>query len=61
MERAGIQLEPQSKTRLLELDGLIMDTLRDYHRILRRKKIGNSIKVKLWHGQQEKILTLKLE
>ena len=61
MERAGIQLEPQSKTRLLELDGLIMDTLRDYHRVLRRKKIGESIKVKLWHGQQEKILTLKLE
>ena len=61
IERAGIKLEPKAQTRLLEMDGLVMETLRDYHRVLRRKKIGQSVKVKLWHKQQEKILTLKIE
>jgi serine protease Do len=61
MERAGIKLSPQIPTRLLELDDQIMDTLRDYHRVLRRKKTGESVKVKLWHEQQEKTLILKLE
>lgn len=61
MERAGIQLNPRLKTRLLELDGQPMDTLRDYHGVLRRKKNGDTVKVRLWHEQEEKTLILNLE
>jgi serine protease Do len=61
LARAGIKLDFHQETRLLELDGQPLNTLRDYHRVLRQKKIGDNIQIKLWHDQQEKILTLRLE
>jgi serine protease Do len=61
LQRAGFKLDPHDQTRLLELDGQALKTLRDYHRVLRQKKIGDSVQIKLWYEKQEKTLTLKLE
>ncbi len=61
LERAGIQLDPRAETQLLELDDQPLETLRDYHRVMRNKKIGESVKVLLKHNNQEKTLTLRLE
>ena len=61
MERAGLKLDPHKPTRLLELDGQVLETIRDYHRVLRQKRIGDPVRLKLWHDQQEKTLTLRLE
>ncbi len=61
LEKAGIKLEPHSQTRLLELDGEKVETLRDYHRIIRRKKIGESVQLLLWHKGQELRQTLRIE
>ncbi len=61
LAKAGIKLEPHSQTRLLELDGEKLETLRDYHRIMRRKKIGETVQLLLWHKGQELRQTLRLE
>jgi serine protease Do len=59
--RAGLKLEPRGQMRLLELDNTKLQTLRDYNRIVRGKKLGDAIEVRLETEKNSRTLVLRLE
>ncbi len=60
-DQAGLKLGHQSQLLLLELDGQKLETLRDFHRIVRSKKIGESIQLLLLQNNKEISLNLRIE
>ncbi len=59
--KAGLTLDIHGENQLLELDGKPVETLRDYHRIMRQKKIGESIIITVTIRGKEQTLTLQVE
>ena len=59
--QAGMRTDPSRPLRLLEIDGQIIETLRDYNRLVRRKKIGERIVVKFTQQNRSQTLTLRTQ
>jgi S1-C subfamily serine protease len=59
--QAGLKLEPRQPMRLLALNDIQLETLRDYNRIVRSKSIGDAIKVRFSLGGITRTVQLRLE
>jgi serine protease Do len=59
--QAGFKLEPRQPMRLLALNDTPLETLRDYNRIVRSKKIGDALKVRLTVGGSARTVQLRFE
>ncbi|MFN3266614.1 MAG: S1C family serine protease [Deinococcales bacterium] len=59
--KAGLRLLSKRELRLLQLEHTALHSLRDYHRILRRKKVGERVAVRLKAGERIQNLQLVLE
>jgi serine protease Do len=60
-EKAGLRLAVHQEIRVLELDSTKLETLRDYNRIVRGKKVGDALNVRLRLGNTIRTMQLKLE
>jgi serine protease Do len=59
--KAGLSVDGRQEIRLIALDNTKLETLRDYNRVLRAKKIGDTIKVRFESKNRSQTVVLRLE